>query len=67
MVPLLATPCSASLHQLYAGTSNLGIARDWFVSCVTFSSTVIRCTRSAARCSAGNDVFRYAGVAGSCP
>src|SRR5689334_8531872 len=63
VVPLLATPCSASLHQLYAGTFNLGIARDWFVNCVTFSSTVMRCTRSAARCSAGNAGFRYAGGA----
>src|ERR1700724_3159094 len=40
---------------------SLSMARDWLVSWVTFSSTVMRCTRSAARCSAGNAGFRYGG------
>jgi hypothetical protein len=36
------------------------MARDWFNNCVPFSSSVIRLTRSAARCSAGKLVSKYA-------
>src|SRR5690348_7349594 len=66
VVPLLATPCSASLHQLYAGMCNLSMARDWLVNWVTFSSTVMRWTRSAARCSGGKEGLRYAGGSKFC-
>ncbi len=43
------------------------MARAWFTSWLAFSSSVIRCTRSAARCSGGRLVSRYAGFCASCP
>src|SRR2546421_12865405 len=48
-----------SLHDALPISCSLSMARDWLVSWVTFSSTVMRCTRSAARCSAGKAGFRY--------
>src|SRR2546421_9309270 len=50
-----------SLHDALPISCSLSMARDWLVSWVTFSSTVMRCTRSAARCSAGKAGFRYGG------
>jgi hypothetical protein len=34
--------------------------RDWFTCCVTFSSMVIRWTRSSARCCPDKAAFEYA-------
>src|SRR3954453_24024216 len=41
VMPWLATPCSDSLHQSYAGTFRRGMARAWFTSWLAFSSSVI--------------------------
>src|SRR5580658_3343726 len=68
--PARATPCSASFQKSYAAMFSRGIAgapfwpRPWKPSCIcrTFSSSVMRETRSAARCSAGRSGFIYAGV-----
>ena len=49
--PARATPWSASFHHSYRGTPRRGIAAAWFVSWETFSSTVMRETRSRARAS----------------
>ena len=48
-MPWFATPWSASLHQLYAGTWRRGMAADVLLNCVAFSSTVMRETRSSTR------------------
>src|SRR5579884_257280 len=66
VVPSAATPCSASLHQSYAGTLRRGIARAWFTSCDAFSSSVIRCTKSVARCSGDRLGFMYGNFSASC-
>src|ERR1700733_1221894 len=47
--PDRAIPCRPSLHQSYSGTLSRGIATAWFCICETFSSSVIRPTRSATR------------------
>lgn len=47
--PSRATPCSASLHQLYAGSASRGTAPCWFTKSDAFSSRVRFATRAAAR------------------
>jgi hypothetical protein len=47
--PERATPWSPSFHQLYSGMPNRGIAGAASFICETFSSSVIRPTRSSTR------------------
>src|SRR6266436_2895698 len=63
--PERATPCKPSFHQLYAGTPSRGIAAATSCICETFSSRVMRETRSFTRCSSGRPGSRYAARAGS--
>src|SRR5258708_38204987 len=63
--PERATPCKPSFHQLYAGTPRRGIAAATSCICETFSSRVMRETRSFTRCSRGRLGSRYAARAGS--
>src|SRR5215207_3248019 len=66
--PLKATPCSASFHQSYSGTPRRWMAGAAFIICETFSSSVIRETRSATRRSKGRLGSRYgAPPSGLCP
>ena len=53
--PLRATPCRASLHQLYALMPRAGTAADEFMDRDVFSSRVRRETRSFARSSGGRE------------
>src|SRR5580692_4727881 len=57
--PLRATPCSASFHQLYAGTPRRGMAAAASCIWLTFSSSVMRPTRSLARASGASAGLRY--------
>jgi hypothetical protein len=59
--PDRATPCSASFHQLYGGTPSRSMPGATSFISRTFSSRVMRETRSAARCSNDRLVSRYAG------
>src|SRR5689334_18535366 len=61
--PERATPCSASFRQLYSGTPSRGIAGATSFIWSTFSSSVMRETRSRARCSNESDSSRYGGRA----
>src|SRR5258708_39732612 len=63
--PERATPCKPSFHQLYAGTPRRGIAAATSCICETFSSMVIRETRSFTRFSRGRLASRYAARVGS--
>src|SRR5438477_395925 len=65
-VPARATPCSPSFHQLYSGIPSRGTPSAVCPICETFSSSVIRDTRSAARCSTLSAGFLYAGSAEDC-
>jgi hypothetical protein len=58
LAPEMATPCSASFHHLYPGTPSLGTPGAMSPSLDTFSTGVIRDTRSAARCAAGSFVLQ---------
>src|SRR6185369_2419183 len=59
--PARATPCSASFHQSYAGMPRRSIAGAPFIICETFSSSVMRETRSSTRASIGRLGFLYEG------
>src|SRR2546425_579622 len=65
--PDRATPCKASFHQLYSGIPSRSIAGATSCICDTFSSSVIRATRSALRTPKGRpggpDDARREGVA----
>src|SRR5260370_18679568 len=63
--PERATPCKPSFHQLYAGMPRRGIAAATSCICETFSSRVMRETRSFTRCSRGRFESRYGARAGS--
>src|SRR5438132_1108064 len=61
-VPERATPCSASFHQLYCGMPSRSIAGATSFICETFSSRVMRLTRSCTRTSNGRASFWYGGI-----
>src|SRR6267378_4857299 len=63
--PERATPCKPSFHQLYAGMPRRGTAAATSCICETFSSRVMRETRSFTRCPNGRLGSRYAERAGS--
>ena len=51
VTPSLMTPWRASLHHWYAGILSRGTAAELFCISEAFSASVMRCTRSVARCS----------------
>src|SRR6266851_557243 len=63
--PARATPCKPSFHQLYAVMPRRGIGAATSCICETFSSRVMRETRSFTRCSRGRLGSRYAARVGS--
>ena len=56
--PERATPCSASFHQLYSGIPSRSIAGATSCICDTFSSSVMRDTRSSTRRPNGRARFK---------
>src|SRR5438552_1890616 len=63
--PARATPCKPSFHQLYAGMPRREMPGATSCICATFSSRVMRETRSFTRCSRGRLGSMYAGRVGS--
>src|SRR6266851_6298178 len=64
-LPARATPCKPSFHQLYVGMPRRGTAAATSCICETFSSRVMRETRSFTRCSRGRLGSRYPARVGS--
>ena len=56
--PSRAAPCNPSLHQLYEGIPRREIGDASCTICETFSSSVMRETRSLTRSSMGSEGFR---------